>query len=159
VLGLVLLYPLWLLANIFIPLILGFLFPWEPPRAAGAPDEAVLRVEAPEGEEYRIEWGSGFGTETDKGEEVDPELGYRDYPVQAEAIDRSGYYHITVYAGDERTYPAGKRDVPLGAVLFVSGEYAHCQGGHTGALHLNWHPGEGLGQPMKRMTCGSHRYA
>jgi hypothetical protein len=52
VLGLVLLYPLYLLPGIIIPLTLGFLFPWEPPRAEEAPDEAVLWVMAPEDKIY-----------------------------------------------------------------------------------------------------------
>ena len=63
VLGLVLLYPLYLLAGIVIPLVLGFLFPWEPPRAEEATDEAVLRVMAPEDEIYNIRWGWGSSTE------------------------------------------------------------------------------------------------
>ena len=91
---LVLLYLLYLFAEISIPLLLGFLFPWDPPRAEGAPDEAVLRVLAPEEEEYRIEWGSGFWTDTDEGEQVDPELGYRDYPLREEALDSNRHFQI-----------------------------------------------------------------
>jgi hypothetical protein len=128
VLGLVLLYPLWLLANIVIPLTLGFLFPWEPPLEEGAPDKAVLRVIAPEGEPYRIEWGTGFSRETVEGEEVDPELGYRDYPVHPKAVDKSGSYTIWVRAGDEERYRSGNDDIPLGALLFIDGKYADCEG-------------------------------
>jgi hypothetical protein len=62
VLGLVLLYPLVLLVQIIVPLTLGFLFPWEPPVAEEAPQKAVLRVLAPEGEPYDIQWGQGFTT-------------------------------------------------------------------------------------------------
>jgi hypothetical protein len=159
-LGLVLFYPLYLLASLVIVLGLGFLFPWEPPVAEDAPQEAVLRVLAPEGETYRIEWGRGFSKEIVEGEQVDPGLGYRDHPVQADAVDRYGGYNISVYAGDERTHPAGDDEVPLGAVLFVSGEYKYCKGAQSGALHLNWTPGEAAGGPaLQRMICGSHRYA
>ena len=70
-LGLVLLYPLYLLAQIVIPLVLGFLFPWEPPRAEEAPDEAVLRVMVPEDATYNLRWSKGASTE-DVGEKVDP---------------------------------------------------------------------------------------
>ncbi len=45
--GLVLLYPAYLVAQIVVPLALGFLFPWEPPVAETAPSEAVPRVLVP----------------------------------------------------------------------------------------------------------------
>jgi hypothetical protein len=158
VLGLVLLYPLYLLvAGIFIPLVLGFLFPWEPPRAEDAPREAVLRVLAPEGEPYDIQWGSGFSKENQEGEMVDPNLGYRDYPVrdQAKTYDSSGF-EIVIEASGGR--PGGYREeVSLGAVLFVEGEYAYCRG-DQGEIFLNWRPGQGNSAPITRMLCGSHRY-
>ena len=159
VLGLVLLYLLYLFAAISIPLVLGFLFPWDPPRAEGAPDEAVLRVLAPEEEEYRIEWGSGFSTVTDEGEKVDPELGYRDYPLREEASDSNRHFQIKVYAGDKAAHPAGNAEVPLGAVLFVSGEYAQCTGGR-GAINVSWTLGrKDLGSTTMRTACASYRYA
>jgi len=130
--------------------------------AADAPEEAVLRVLAPEDEKYRVEWGSGLSQVIDEGEQIDPELGYRDYPVRAEAVGRDGLYDITIYAGDRAEdingYPTGKADVPLGAVLFVAGEYADCKGGRR-SLDINWRPYNGSGSAMKRMICGSHRYA
>jgi hypothetical protein len=132
VLSLVLLYPLWLLALTVIPITLGVLFPWQPPVAEDAPGEAILRVLAPEDEKYRIEWGSGFSKVTDEGEQVDPEIGYRDYPVRAEAVDHSGTYDIRIYAGDRAEdingYPADKQGISLEAVLFIGGEYANCRG-------------------------------
>src|SRR5215208_6713588 len=140
VLGLVLLYLLYLFAAISIPLLLGFLFPWDPPRAEGAPDEAVLRVLAPEEEEYRIEWGSGFWTDTDEGEKVDPELGYRDYPLREEALDSNRHIQIKIYAGNKAAHPTGNPEVPLGAVLFVSGEYAECRGGRSYLRQLDSWP-------------------
>jgi hypothetical protein len=166
VLGLFVIYPLWLLANIVIPLSLGFLFPWEPPRAEGAPNEAVLRVMVPEGETYRIEWGAPFSKANMEGETVDPELGYRDYPVREEATREDAYgtsYDISIYAGDEDAYGAGDDEVPLGAILFVSGEYAECDGGR-GRLQISWRTtplgsDAELGPAMTRMVCGSHRYA
>jgi hypothetical protein len=159
VLGLVLLYLLYLFAEISIPLLLGFLFPWDPPRAEGAPDEAVLRVLAPEKEEYRIEWGSGFWTDTDEGEKVDPELGYRDYPLREEALDSNRHFQIKIYAGNKAAHPTGNAEVPLGAVLFVSGEYAECRGGR-GAIYVSWTLGrKDLGSTTMRTACASYRYA
>lgn len=72
--GLVLLYPAYLVAQIVVPLALGFLFPWEPPVAETAPSEAVPRVLVPEGETYQIEWGQGFGRETEEAEALDPDI-------------------------------------------------------------------------------------
>jgi hypothetical protein len=158
VLALVLLYPLVLLAQILVPLALGVFFPWEPPVAEDAPEGAVLRVIAPEHETYRIVWGSGFSTATDEGETIDPELGYRDYPVRAAARDDFGNYNISVYAGDKDTYPTGNDEVSLGAVLFVSGKYAECRGG-GGDIRPNWSPREGLDSQPKRILCASHRHA
>jgi hypothetical protein len=48
--GLLLLYLAVLIAKMVISLVLGFLFPWEPPVEEDAPYEAVLRVLAPEDE-------------------------------------------------------------------------------------------------------------
>jgi hypothetical protein len=158
VLALVLLYPLVLLAQILVPLALGLFFPWEPPVADEAPEGAVLRVIAPEHETYRIVWGSGFSTATDEAETIDPELGYRDYPVRAAARDRSGNYNISVYAGDKDTHPAGDEEVPLGAVLFISGKYAQCEGGR-GFVDPDWSPRHGLDSPLMRILCASHRHA
>ena len=126
VLGLVLLYPLYLLAGIIIFLTLGFLFPWEPPVAEDAPQQAVLRVLAPEGEPYDIQWGHGFSQENVEGEVVDPKLGYRDYPVRNQAVTYDGRgFNIVIEASGGK--PGGYREeVPLGDVLFVEGEYAHC---------------------------------
>jgi hypothetical protein len=48
--------------------------------------------------------------------------------------------------------------VSLGMVLFVSGQYAECSGGIQ-RLYLRWASHEELDSTMKRITCGSHRYA
>ena len=158
VLGLVLLYPLYLIAGIIYARTLGFLFPWEPPRAEDAPRQAVLRVLAPEGEPYDIQWGYGFSQENVEGEVVDPELGYRDYPVRDQAVAYNGRgFNILIEASGGK--PGGYREeVSLGAVLFVEGEYAACRG-DQGEIYLNWMSGQSYSPPIQRMICGSHRYA
>jgi hypothetical protein len=113
--------------------------------------------DAPEGEEYRIEWGAGFSSETDEGETVDPALGYRDYSVRPEALDSNGRFTTRIFAGDSDTYPAGKSGVSLGAILFVSGELKDCEGGNK-FIVFPWTPGKEWGPGMRRMLCGSHRY-
>jgi len=155
---LVTLYILYNLAMIVIPLTLGFLFPWEAPRSGESPDEAIIRIIAPEGAPYYIEWGSGFSNPTEPGE-VDPNLGYRDHPVDPAAVE-DDHFDITVRAGLENddTYSPGDDDVSLGAVLFVAGETVECKGG-SGTLFIDWRPDDGAGGAVKRMTCGSHRWA
>jgi hypothetical protein len=157
-LGLVLLYPLVLIAQIVIPLTLGLLFPWEPPVAEDAPKEAVLRVLVPEGETYRIEWGTGFEKKTEEGDVQDPHTRYRDHAVPDEAVDRQGRIIATIYVGIDRYNPAGNNDVAVGAVLFVMGEYADCEGGN-GYIFIRWAPHQELDTGTLRATCGSHRYA
>lgn len=68
------------------PLILGYLFPWEPPAAEDAPRGAVVRVIVPEEEPYWIQWGGPFSASVEEGK-IDPDLGYRDHPVPPEHFD------------------------------------------------------------------------
>jgi hypothetical protein len=127
--------------------------------AKDAPQQAVLRVLAPEGEPYDIQWGGGFSKEDLEGEVVDPKLGYRDYPVRDEAVSRgpSEGFDIKIEASGGK--PGGYRqEVPLGTVLFVEGEYAECHGG-TGNIYIFWKGHKDFGPTMTRMLCGSHRYA
>ncbi len=156
--ALVLLYPLYLIAQIVIPLTLGFLNPWEPPVAEGAPSEAVLRVLVPEGETYRVVWGQGFAQETVEGGPQDPNTGYRDHPAPDEALDGNGGIHATIYVGANDYNQVGNDELGVGAVLFVSGQYAECKGGKA-RVYINWRPSDGLDSGINRMICGSHRYA
>ena len=89
---------------------------------------------------------------------VDPKLGYRDYPVREQAVTYDGRgFDIIIEASGGK--PGGYRqEVPLGAVLFVEGEYAYCHGAE-GRIYLNWRSGLSDWPPLRRMICGSHRYA
>ena len=147
------LYVLYLLLKIVVPLTLGYLFPWEPPVAEDAPRQAVLRVVAPEDATYRIEWGPDMSPPTTVGK-VDPDVGYRDYPVRRAALDQ-GDIVITVYAGKNSS--VGNNEIDIGAVLFVSGQYAQCDGG-AGRVYITLFVDDELGGPLKRTTCGSHRW-
>jgi hypothetical protein len=112
---------------------------------------------APEDQTYYIRWGTGASTEY-VGEKVDPELGYRDYPVPRIASDNYGRYDIRIVAGDKYAHRPEDQEVPLGAILFLYGEYVACQGGRD-TLYFSWQPGASFSPPITRMLCGSHRYA
>lgn len=138
---------------------LGALAASDNPESQGAPSRAVVRVSAPEGEPYRIEWGSGLLPPTKSGT-IDPELGYWDHPVNPRAADPSGSIRVTVYAGDGDPYPLGDPGKEIGAVLFASGEYAICNRAEQ-SVRLDWVPrDEGfdpIGTLRKKANCGSYR--
>lgn len=130
------------------------------PEAQGAPSRAVVRVSALEGEPYRIEWGSGLLPPIELGT-IDPDLGYRDHPVNPRAVDSSGGFHFKVYAGDGDTYPFGDPGKEIGAVLFTAGAYATCKRAEQ-SVRLDWAPQEEgfdpVGMLRKKADCGSYRY-
>ena len=152
-----------LLGRIFslAPVARAFFSTEDPPTAQGAPSEAVVRVSAPEGEPYRVEWGSGPLPPTEAGT-IDPGLGFRDHPVNPRAVDTYGGFRVTVYAGDGDPYPLGDPGKEVGAVLFASGEYATCERAEE-SVRLGWAPGgEGLdplGGLSKKATCGSYWFS
>ncbi|QIN77532.1 hypothetical protein GBA65_02325 [Rubrobacter marinus] len=129
------------------------------PEAQGAPSRAVVRVSAPEGEPYRIEWGSGLLPPIETGT-IDPKLGYRDHTVNTRAVDPSGGIHMTVYAGTGDPYPFGDPSEEIGAVLFASGEYATCSRAKQ-SVKLDWAPGSEnrnlIDLLRKKVECGSYR--
>ena len=49
-----------------------------------------------------------------RGRKVDPELGYRDYPVPRIASDNYGYYAFTIEAGDKDARSPEDQETPLG---------------------------------------------
>lgn len=133
----------------------------DPPVSQGAPSGAVVRVSAPEGEPYRVEWGSGLLPPTETGT-IDPELGYRDHPVNPRAVDPTGGFHVTVYAGSGDPYPLGDPGKGVGAVLFASGSYAACEQAEQ-SVRLDWAPQEEgfdlLGGLRRKAYCGSYMYS
>lgn len=132
-----------------------------PPTAQGAPSEAVVRVSAPEGEPYRVEWGSGPLPPTEVNT-IDSGLGYRDHPVNPRAVDPYGGFRVTVYAGNGDPYPLGDPGKEVGAVLFTSGEYATCERAEE-SVRIEWTPQGGgfdlLGGLRRKATCGSYRFS
>ena len=127
----------------------------------GIPSDAVLRVSAPEGETYRVQWGFGPLTETEEGT-IDPDLGYQDHQANPRGVGPSGEFDVTVLAGTEDTYPMGEPGTEVGAVLFVSGEAETCVRGE-GTTNLRWKPQGGppnpLARPFEQLECESYAYS
>ncbi len=133
-------------------LALGFLFPWQPPETQDTPQEAVLRVVAPEGRSYKLVWDHGV---EDMGE-IRPGRAYEDHPVpEAAGNPEEGFNFAVDRVKDEE----GERwNGPLHAVLFVSGEYATCSGTGEGFARLYWRSERDPGGALARAMCGSYRY-
>lgn len=155
---------LLVLARIYplFPLAQALLRPADPPAVEeGTPFGAIVRVSAPEGETYRVRWGSGPTSEMEEGT-IDPALGYQDHQANPRGVDPFGDFDITVLAGTEDTYPMGEPGTEVGAVLFVSGEYATCERAEE-SVRLEWVPRDGgfdlLGGLRRKATCGSYRFS
>jgi hypothetical protein len=145
------------------PLVLGVLFPWEPPKEASKP--AVVRVMSPPGKHYRVEWGGawwqfwreerGFVAKVDEGHIA------KDHPVQPTS---EGAYEFTVRkvasqrgGGYEEVSPGWEGD--LRAVLYVGGEIATCDAASGQPLKLAWHEGDGTNRLATRALCDKYRWS
>lgn len=148
-------YPLW-------PLAQALLWRADPPVVEeGTPFGAVLRVSAPEGEVYRVRWGSGPTSETEEGT-IDPALGYRDHQANPRGVGPFGDFEVTVLAGAEDTYPMGEPGTEVGAVLFVSREAETCVRGEA-TTNLRWRPQDQFSSPfsgvLEQLQCESYPYS
>jgi hypothetical protein len=95
------------------------LFAWEAPTAPGSPEEAVVRVVAPEGEPYSIDFGDG-AVDYPEGVSADGSA-YRDHPAP-EGTDFSRI--VFDKEGNEWGEPVWEGDAKV--LLFKQGEYAGC---------------------------------
>jgi hypothetical protein len=133
-------------------LLLGLLFPWEPPETRDAPQEAVVRVVAPEGRTYKLVWDYGV----EELGEIRVGRSYEDHAVPAEAGSPEDGFNFLV---DRTKNLEGERwGGPLHAVLFVSDGYATCSGSGEGFARVYWQAGRDTGGPLVRAVCGSYRY-
>lgn len=150
--SIMLLFLAYYVVSLLATFALAYLFPWTPPVAENAPRGAVLRVTAPEGAPYEITWGTSWESQRDKVPSGDA---YVDYAVPDEAVDGD-----RIVASVETGFLIAGRpveDVDLGAVLFVNGEYADCNGG-SGSVDIDWSTYDGQGFALTRTTCGTHRW-
>lgn len=152
-----------MIALVTIPILLAILFPWEPPRAYDAPQKAVVRVIAPEGKFYVIDWGYGESTSSSVEEGR-----YRDHPLPERAMRShgGGTELITVdkatLAGDSLDSAAGNNAEPwegeIYAILYIDGGAVSCDsGGSRGtSASVSWdgHGSDGL----VRRICNGYRY-
>ena len=164
IVGLILLVVSAVLATVIVgPLVLGVLFPLEPPKATG--DQAVLRVMAPPGKYYKVERGGawwqfwreegGFVGKVGEGRLA------KDHAVKPTG---DGHYELRVTKvarqgeeGHEKTPPGWKGN--LRAILYVGGEVATCDGASESPLKLVWREGDGTDELATRALCGRYRWA
>ena len=135
------------LTTLIVTLLLGYLFPWP------SPTGEVLRVEAPEGEPFQIDWGIGAGTQ--RGE-VPTGSEYVDHTIPTEIAESDDLF-ISIRAGSALTY-VGQEEVNVGAILYVDGKYADCSES-IDEVGVNWSSYEELGGTGVRVACGSYRWA
>lgn len=128
-------------------LILGYVFPGRPS------SDDVLRVYAPAGESYRIDWGLGYGTQSGKVASGDA---YVDYTIPGELLD-TGDISIGIDAGSNLTH-VEQEEVVLGAVLYIDKKSVDCDGAPN-AVNVNWNSYEEQGGPITRMTCGTYKWS
>lgn len=159
-----------IIALVAVPILLAVVFAWEAPRAPEAPKEAVVRVIAPEGETYLIDWDSEEFI--DSGRETGSKVTsgrYRDHPLPERAMPRGGVE--TKLISVEKATPGGESytdsstvgepwEGQIYAILYVDGETVSCSSGDSDGSSYGARVGWDGTKPdyLNRKICDGYRY-